>query len=283
MDKSSPFGGTVGGNRGPASDRDTWGGIMTRRRSISLVAVAFVASAALGAHGASAAPPVEADAGAVVHWNQVAAIHARRRSRTERRCATRVPDQHGHDPGRGVRRGQCDRAQAPSALPAPPALRGEGVDGRGRGDSRLRRALGARLDRAGASAVPGPRRAPADALLRIRSLARCDRRWPLQEPGHRRRARSSRRHARGEGERRTVRGVASGMPDTSAGHWWPLLKRLGSRSSTRPLGGRGRAVPHRELLAVPHRATARARQRRLRGGAQRRQGSGPSHGLDPDG
>ena len=46
---------------------------MTRRRSISLVAAVFVASAALGAYGASAAPPVEADAGAVVHWNQVAA------------------------------------------------------------------------------------------------------------------------------------------------------------------------------------------------------------------
>lgn len=52
---------------------------MTRRRSISLVAVAVVASATLGAYGASAAPlgasaapPVAADATAVVHWNQVA-------------------------------------------------------------------------------------------------------------------------------------------------------------------------------------------------------------------
>ena len=62
---------------------------MTRRRSISLVTVALIASAALGASGASAAPlvasaapgasgataapPVEADATAVTHWNQVAA------------------------------------------------------------------------------------------------------------------------------------------------------------------------------------------------------------------
>jgi hypothetical protein len=53
---------------------------MTRRRSFSLVAVALVASATLGAYGvsaaplgASAAPPVEADASAVTHWNQVAA------------------------------------------------------------------------------------------------------------------------------------------------------------------------------------------------------------------
>lgn len=52
---------------------------MTRHRSISLVAVALVASATFGAYGvsaaplvASAAPPVEADATAVVHWNQVA-------------------------------------------------------------------------------------------------------------------------------------------------------------------------------------------------------------------
>jgi len=52
---------------------------MTRRRSIGLVAVALVASAAFGAYGlsaaplASAAPPVEADATAVTHWNRVAA------------------------------------------------------------------------------------------------------------------------------------------------------------------------------------------------------------------
>lgn len=53
---------------------------MTRRRSFSLLAAALVASAALGAYGASAAPlgasaapPVEADATAVTHWNQVAA------------------------------------------------------------------------------------------------------------------------------------------------------------------------------------------------------------------
>ena len=52
---------------------------MTRRRSISRVATTFVATAALvasgvlGAYSASAAPPVEADATAVIHWNQVAA------------------------------------------------------------------------------------------------------------------------------------------------------------------------------------------------------------------
>jgi hypothetical protein len=46
---------------------------MTRRRSISLLAVALIASAAFGASAASAAPPVEADAAAVTHWNEVAA------------------------------------------------------------------------------------------------------------------------------------------------------------------------------------------------------------------
>ena len=45
------------------------------------------------------------------------------------------------------------------------------------------------------------------------------------------------------------------------------------------MGGRGRAVPHSELLAVPHGATARARQRRLRAGAQPGQESGPRHRL----
>ena len=199
---------------------------MTRRRSISLVAVAFVASAALGAYGASAAPPVEADAAAVIHWNQVAAS-----------TLAAVPGPNGGAPpafqiNMGMTQGAVydavnaigPKRHQPYLLE--PALRGEGVDGRGRRDSRLRRALGARLDRTGASAVPGPRGAPADALHRIRSLARCDRRWPVQEAGHRRRARSSRRHARGEGERRTVRALPVG-PDTRPGHWWPLLNATG--------------------------------------------------------
>jgi len=47
---------------------------MTRRRSISLVAVALVAAALLSGYGgASAAPPVEAEATEVVHWNELAA------------------------------------------------------------------------------------------------------------------------------------------------------------------------------------------------------------------
>jgi hypothetical protein len=45
---------------------------MTGRRSICIVAAALIASAALGATGASAAPPVAADAAAVTHWNQLA-------------------------------------------------------------------------------------------------------------------------------------------------------------------------------------------------------------------
>ncbi|MGI9823799.1 vanadium-dependent haloperoxidase [Agromyces sp. Marseille-Q5079] len=53
---------------------------MTRRRSISLMAAALVASATFGAYGitaapssASAAPPVAADATEITHWNAVAA------------------------------------------------------------------------------------------------------------------------------------------------------------------------------------------------------------------
>ena len=45
---------------------------MTRRLSISFVAAAGVTLAALGVFDASAAPPGGADAGAVIHWNQVA-------------------------------------------------------------------------------------------------------------------------------------------------------------------------------------------------------------------
>lgn len=46
---------------------------MNHRRSIILLAAALIASATLGTYGASAAPPVEADAKAVAHWNQTAA------------------------------------------------------------------------------------------------------------------------------------------------------------------------------------------------------------------
>jgi hypothetical protein len=46
---------------------------MTSRRSIWLAGVAVVALPVLGDLGASAAPPNDADASAVIHWNQVAA------------------------------------------------------------------------------------------------------------------------------------------------------------------------------------------------------------------
>src|SRR5215204_742592 len=69
---NSRIGGTLGGDPGPCLGSRHKGGIMTRRRSIILVAVALVASATFGVSGASAAPPVEADATAVTHWNQVA-------------------------------------------------------------------------------------------------------------------------------------------------------------------------------------------------------------------
>ncbi|MGX5772811.1 vanadium-dependent haloperoxidase [Microbacterium trichothecenolyticum] len=46
---------------------------MNTRRSIALVAAALFASVALGAAGASAAPPTQTDATAVVEWNEVAA------------------------------------------------------------------------------------------------------------------------------------------------------------------------------------------------------------------
>ena len=68
------------GYPGPCFGSRHWGDLMTRRRPFSLLAAALVASAALGAYGASAAPlgasaapPVEADATAVTHWNQIAA------------------------------------------------------------------------------------------------------------------------------------------------------------------------------------------------------------------
>ena len=78
-------------------------------------------------------------------------------------------------------------------------------------------------------------------------------------------------------------GPSQWVPNSAAGHWQPLLNpRWAADPRPDPVGGRGEAVPHPELLAVPQRATARTRQRRLRGGVQRGQGPGQGHRLDPD-
>ena len=238
---------------------------MARRRSIGLAAVAVAVLVG------SARRPRRRRRHHRLPRTQPASSTGTRSRRTrwpplpgaERRCATRVPDQHGHGAGRRLRRGQRDRAEAASAVSAQQARRREGVDRRCRRNSRLRRALTS-SSRRHPERAPFPGRAGLLSTLvhRVRRLARCDRRWRLQAAGHRRRPRGSRRPcSTRESERRTVRAVPVGAQHGCR----TLVAALEcGRAHPRPdaVGRRGEAVPHPELIAVPDDAAARARQRR---------------------
>ena len=200
----------------------------------------------------------------------------------ERRCATGIPDQHGHGAGRRLRRGQRDRAEEASAVSAQEARGCEGVD-----DAAVATAAYDVLSELVSTApdersVPGSRGTPGHALHGVRGIARRDRQWLLQEAGHRDRARGGRGHARRERWATDGSGRPSGCR-TRPGHWQPLLNATGAADPrSDPVGGRREAVPHRELVAVPQRATAGAQQRAVGGGVQRGQEPRQSHRLDPD-
>ena len=150
---------------------------MSRSRSVAVITVAVGALlGALGVSSASAAPPVGTDASEVTHWNQVAATTLAAVPGPNGGAPPAFSDQHGHGAGRRVRRGQRDRAEAASAISAQQAHRCEGVHRRRCRNGCLRRALRARLDGTGEGAIPRSRGTPEHALLRVRSLARCDRR-----------------------------------------------------------------------------------------------------------
>ena len=213
---------------------------MTRRRSIWLAAVAVVALPVLGDRGASAAPPGEAGRQRSHPLEPNCSDDARRRSGAERRCATRVPDQHGHDPGRCVRRGQCDRAEAPSAISTAKAFRREGFDGGRRRDGCVRRALRARLD-AHRRRAPFPgrarrccKRSPPNTQPRwVRSTMVPSRGRALPQ-GTQQRTPCSRRERTTDGSGR-LSGCPTPRPDTGG----RSSMRLAPRSSTRPRGWAG--------------------------------------------
>ena len=192
--------------------------------------------------------------------------HADRVPAAERRCSTCVPDQHGHRAGRRVRRGQRDRPEAPSAISPQEAHGRQGVGRRCRRNGRVRRALGARLDGTRASvrsrvAPDSWTRSPRSTRPRsVRSARR------VQEAGHRDRARGGQGHARRAGWATDGSGRLSGCRTPALGHWQPLINRDGAADPrSDPMGRRREAVPHPELVAVPQRATARARQRAMGG------------------
>ena len=222
------------------------------------------------------------DASEVSHWNQVAAT-----------TLIAFPGPNGGAPpafqiNMGMVQGAVYDAvnaigqEAASAISAQEACGCEGVDRRCRRNGGIRRALRARLDRTRESSVPGSCGTPDDARHGVRGIARCDRRRRLQEPGHRDRARGGQGHARREGGRRTVRAVPVGAEHRRRTLAAAHQSRPGADPRSDPVGGRREAVPHPELVAVPQRAAARARQRAVGGRVQRGQEPRQSRQLDPD-
>ena len=133
---------------------------MARMRTTSLAALAIGALVgALGVAGTSAAPPVRADATAVIHWNEVAA-----------NTLAAIPGPNGGAPpalqiNMGMVQGAVYDAvnaigpRAAPAVPAQEALWCEGVDRRRGRNGRVRRVDGHRLERAGAGLRSRPRTA----------------------------------------------------------------------------------------------------------------------------
>ena len=238
---------------------------MSRRRSVAFIPVAVGALlGGLGAFSVSAAPPTGTDASEVTHWNQVAATTLIAFPPAGRGCATCIPDQHGHGAGRRVRRSQRDRAEEASPYLLENAYGCEGVGRRRRRNGGVRRALKSRLDRHPTSAVPGSRGTPDDARHAVRQHR------SVRSPTTPSRCRAS----------QVGHAAAKAMLDSRVGDGrfgpsqWDQSTGVGKLAAAHqsddgaadprsdPMGGRREAVPHPKLVAVPQRATARARAAR---------------------
>ena len=200
---------------------------MSRRRSVAFIPVAIGALlGSLGAVSVSAAPPTT-DASEVVHWNQVAASTLRTFPATGRGCGTRIPDQPGHGPGRGVRRSQRDRADAAPLLSAGAAYRCQGVDRCCRRDGGIRRARRPHLDvtRQSRIARHGWRHSRQSTTRRLRrSSQRRPSRSRASRSGMRPPRPCSTRGSATDGSRRP-----QWVLNPAAGHWSPLRRCPRSR------------------------------------------------------
>ena len=264
-------GGTTGGERCRVDDPSR----SSRWQSAALLG-------GLGVFSVSAAPPVGTDASEVSHWNQVAAT-----------TLAAFPGPNGGAPpafqiNMGMVQGAVyDAVNAIGPKQHQPYLLNRRAGAKASIDAAVATAAYDVLSELVSTApetssVPGSCGTPDYALHRVRGLARCDRQRRLQEAGHRDRARGGRGHARREGGRRTVRAVSVGAELRR--RTLAAAPQCGGAADPRsdPMGGRREAVPHPELVAVPQRATARARQRAVGGRVQRGQEPRQSHRLDPD-
>ena len=120
---------------------------MRRSRSFAVITVAVGALlGALGALQRIGRATMGTDASEVTHWNQIAASTLGALPGPDGGAPPAFSDQHGHGAGRRLRRGQRDRAEAASTVPAQAAYGREGVDRRRCRNSGLRRARRTRLD-----------------------------------------------------------------------------------------------------------------------------------------
>ena len=256
---------------------------MTRRRSISLVAVAFVASAALGAHGTSAAPPVEADAGAVIHWNQVAASTLAAVPGPNGGAPPRVPDQHGHDPQRCT-----TRSNAIGPKRHQPYLLHRRFGAKASTDAAVATAAYDVLSELVSTApetAPFPGRA---ALLQTLSTEYAGSLGaiaggPFKQQGIA--AGHAAADAMLEARENDGRfGPSQWRPDARAGHWWPLLNAAG-QPILDPTPWAGGVEPFLIQSSSQFRTTPPLTldSAACRGGAQRGPGPRQSHRLDPVG
>ena len=193
---------------------------MKRRAALWLVAVAALVAFALP--GASA-QPTAAGPNAVTKWNRDRDQHARPDSGSCGRSTARPPGQHGDDARRRLRRGQCDRAEAPSAISPREAFLRDRLEGGRRRDRGVPRPLGHRLDGAGEHSVPEPGELLQSLAAQYDDVARGDTGHTVQDPGDRRGERRGRRDDRGTARTTDASGRRSGCRTPDPGHWQPLL------------------------------------------------------------
>jgi hypothetical protein len=198
---------------------------------------------------------------------------------SRRRSAVGRSDPPGHDAGRRLRRGQRDRAQALSTVPAEAPLRSDGLRECRGGDRSLRGAHEHRGRRSAGDPVPEPADAAGLAASGLQRLLGRHRRLTVQGTGNRGRARRRRGDDRVSRGRRPLWALAvdrgsewRSQPD-SGGPLESAPPERDGRAGSGAVGGRREAVPDRELVAVSHCGSEHAHERGVHERLQRGEGA----------
>ena len=238
----------------PSQAGTTRRGTMSRRRSLAFVPVAVgVLLAALGTVSVSAAPPTGTNANEVIHWNQVAAIHAHRDPGPPNGGAPPAFQINmGDRAGRRLRRSQRDRAKEA------PRIRARGRDAGAKASVNAAVATAA-YDVLSNLVSTAPERAPFPgraglltdlATQRDTSLAAISQHAFKKQGiqvGHLA-AKAMLDSRVGDGRF----GPSQWVSSTGVGHWQPLsIRRRAADPRSDTVGGRREAVLPPKLIAVP--------------------------------